>query len=553
MKKSHYSNVTSVIVVAIILHEALTSTYLGYLAINKAVNGPSTPFFGPPMPGVDPSNEIPDRIDIPKFKKNLKNILKESEFPSEVKAYLPQLSGTRELLLILVDFSDVAGTKNDVYFENLMWGSRPSLRDYFLENSYNLYTYVAGKVLDPGADDTAPFYYTYPNTLSWAANYSNVRTVVTWAIQQADADFNFSPYDSDLNGIVTNEELTIVIVTSGVSGGMGGSAPWSHHWCTISPVITVDGVSVEGEYSITSEANPLGSFAHELGHDLGLPDLYDTNGGSEGIGKYGLMGSGSWCGPTHMTSWSKMQLGWIAPTIVMVDGYYDVYDVEGNAETYILYDPDYSTTEYFLVENRWRGTSYDSFIGLDGQLPDEGILIYHIDDVMAQDWWESGSNNVNQDEAHKTVDVECADSPTSHIADADDLDWELNRGDSYDLWDNTEYNFSDSSTPCNSTWYVKTPSGMMVGDFPAVGSTMRVYFYVGHPNTDPSVEWIHVYGVPGGMLDPGGTIERGGFVRMHSQVSDPETASQDLLVNVSYRVQGGDWTTKQATYKADKD
>jgi len=72
-------------------------------------------------------------------------------------------------------------------------------------------------------------------------------------------------------------------------------------------------------------------------------------------------------------------------------------------------------------------------------------------------------------------------------------------------------------------------------------------------NTDPSVVYIRVWGVPGGRLDPGGTIEQGEVVRMYSQVSDVETTSWDLSVNVSYRVQGGDWVTEAATYKADKD
>ena len=35
-------------------------------------------------------------------------------------------------------------------------------------------------------------------------------------------------------------------------------------------------------------------FAHEFGHDLGLPDYYDTNGGENGTGFWTLMSSGSW-------------------------------------------------------------------------------------------------------------------------------------------------------------------------------------------------------------------------------------------------------------------
>src|SRR5690606_41205846 len=49
----------------------------------------------------------------------------------------------------------------------------------------------------------------------------------------------------------------------------------------------------------------IGVFCHEFGHNLGLPDLYDTdpgNGSSQGIGEWGLMGGGSWLGGEHYPS-----------------------------------------------------------------------------------------------------------------------------------------------------------------------------------------------------------------------------------------------------------
>jgi immune inhibitor A len=462
----------------------------------------SFPTFGPPAPGVDRTGEIPDYVRPPIHKRSLEDMLREAELlPGPPQPQPPPPTGNRKLLVILVYFTDMAGTKTDVYFETMMWGPRPSLQDYYTEVSYGIFTYVAGMVLDPGADNIAPFYYASPYTQAWAATSPNYQTVAAWAIGAADADFNFAPYDTDVSGTVENDELTIVIVTAGIAGDMGGASPWSHHWWTAAPVPTGDGVNVEGEYSMTSEANPMGTHAHELGHDLGLPDLYDIDGGSEGIGEYGLMGSGCWLGPTHMTAWSKIQLGWLTPTMVTTSSYYNVRDVETYAEAYILYDPTYSTTEYFLVENRWRGTSYDNIASPYGKLPDEGILIYHIDDLKAQDWWISGTNNVNVDEAHKGVDVECADSPTSHIVDADDLDKQVNRGDSTDLWDNTEYDFHDGSTPCNANWYVTVPSGMDVREFPAPAATMTVFLSV-KLVTPPPVGGVRIPVDKFGLLAP---------------------------------------------------
>ena len=53
-----------------------------------------------------------------------------------------------------------------------------------------------------------------------------------------------------------------------------------------------------------------------MGHAIGLPDLYDYNGGSSGIGYWGLMGAGNWntpASPAHPCAWSREQLGWLNP------------------------------------------------------------------------------------------------------------------------------------------------------------------------------------------------------------------------------------------------
>ena len=66
----------------------------------------------------------------------------------------------------------------------------------------------------------------------------------------------------------------------------------------------------------------MGVFAHEYGHDLGLPDLYDnSSGGESDIDFWDLMSSGSHSGPifqsmpTHMGIWDKWVLGWADPRV----------------------------------------------------------------------------------------------------------------------------------------------------------------------------------------------------------------------------------------------
>ncbi|WP_230210221.1 immune inhibitor A domain-containing protein [Streptomyces kaniharaensis] len=77
-----------------------------------------------------------------------------------------------------------------------------------------------------------------------------------------------------------------------------------------------------GDYTMQPENGGLGVFAHEYGHDLGLPDLYDTAGKGidNSVGFWSIMSSGSWLGegkdsigdmPDDFDAWSKLKLGWL--------------------------------------------------------------------------------------------------------------------------------------------------------------------------------------------------------------------------------------------------
>lgn len=117
-------------------------------------------------------------------------------------------------------------------------------------------------------------------------------------------------------------------------GALGAEAIWSHSWYAYSNLIGVAGPSFNkyggiqigdsdywvGKYTIQPENGGVGVFTHEYGHDLGLPDLYDTSGGENGTGFWTLMSSGSWMGDgktdigsmsSHMGAWEKYQLGWL--------------------------------------------------------------------------------------------------------------------------------------------------------------------------------------------------------------------------------------------------
>ncbi len=109
-----------------------------------------------------------------------------------------------------------------------------------------------------------------------------------------------------------------LIPFGGVNAGVGGTS--SGQVIPSNPT----GVWV-GDYTIQPENGGLGVFVHEFGHDLGLPDLYDTSGntggGENSTGFWTLMSSGSNIGdgsvngigdaPTDLGAWEKFQLGWL--------------------------------------------------------------------------------------------------------------------------------------------------------------------------------------------------------------------------------------------------
>ena len=138
-----------------------------------------------------------------------------------------------------------------------------------------------------------------------------------------------------------------------------------------------------------------GVFAHEFGHALGLPDLYDRTAvdaqglglvSSGGMGLYCLMAAGSYGGDydhpaysVNMCAWSKEQLGWITPREVTCDEPATLYFQGDAPEALKLWrGGDYSGKEHFLVESRQQ-KKWDQY------LLGNGFLITHVDDgVLTQ-------------------------------------------------------------------------------------------------------------------------------------------------------------------------
>ena len=91
---------------------------------------------------------------------------------------------------------------------------------------------------------------------------------------------------------------------------------WPHYW----PRQYLNATTENGAFYVSESAQP-GTYAHEFGHSLGLPDLYPPDTGKPDIvGFWFLMDSGDKLGnrtsPSGLDAWSLIQLGWIEPTEV---------------------------------------------------------------------------------------------------------------------------------------------------------------------------------------------------------------------------------------------
>lgn len=150
---------------------------------------------------------------------------------------------------------------------------------------------------------------------------------------------------------------------------------------------------------------PIGTAAHEFGHALGLPDLYDTGGDTEGIGQWGLMGSGNFTtppSPSRMEAWSLNELGWVFVRPLTTPGTYNLGAAPvSDTAFFVNVQGANSRNESFLIENRQASQADTAVIrvhclrsgnplGCGG-----GLLIWHIDGTKVASSGFHAGNRVN--------------------------------------------------------------------------------------------------------------------------------------------------------------
>ncbi len=211
---------------------------------------------------------------------------------------------------------------SQAYYENLLFSEKRrdvSMRNFYIEQSSNRYT-VNGEVTD---------WVTVPgNAANYGANYCDdivcARTwlfvqdsVNAWYAEQVAAGKSKAQIEDDLakfdvwdrydydhdgnfdesDGYIDHFQSVHAGEGEETGGGAQGTdAIWSHRWYAFESNTGSTGPGFNkrggiqvgdsdlwiGDYTIEPENGGVGVFAHEFGHDLGLPDLYDTSGNTGG-------------------------------------------------------------------------------------------------------------------------------------------------------------------------------------------------------------------------------------------------------------------------------
>ncbi|MEV5550997.1 immune inhibitor A domain-containing protein [Streptomyces sp. NPDC052309] len=291
-----------------------------------------------------------------------------------------------------------------------------------------------------------------------------------WDRYDFDGDGDFNEPD----GYIDHFQIVHAGEDESAGGGAEGTdAIWAHRWYAFGTDAGATGPEQNrlggaqigstgiwvGDYTIQPENGGLGVFAHEYGHDLGLPDHYDTAGGDNSTGFWTLMSSGSWLGtgrneigdlPGDMNAWDKLQLGWLNYDTAKagVDSWHKLGLAEYNTKH-----------KQALVV----------------QLPKKAVTTEIVTPAQGQTQWWSGSGDNLKNTLTRSVDL------TGKKSAALTLDgW-------YDIEANYDYLYAEVSTDGGANWTALdgTFDGQPIprdgSDKPALTGTVESYGKLAYP------------------------------------------------------------------------
>jgi len=336
---------------------------------------------------------------------------------------VPNLTGTCpttgeiHIPVLLVDFADQPHTLESTVYEdmynsdNYLDDSGISVKDYYLHESYGSLNFVF---------DIYDWQTLSNNTYEYYRNTSSTQwEMMLDTINLFDSNVDFSQYDNDGDGRLDG----IVIIPAGNNSSTYGIR--SH----VRILKEYDSNPVDGKYlgntalipeiSSGSACYPedcrtvVNTVTHEMGHILGLPDLYEINpttGAQEGLG-INALSMMSWTStnsqkPINLDPWSRFYLGWLEGTFIGTygpsmqenedlcnDTIQTLRSVNDYPDLVVVSSNHLNDREFFLVENRFvdvddpnnLDVGNDMVVDPDDEFGHLGLAIYHIDEQYIED------------------------------------------------------------------------------------------------------------------------------------------------------------------------
>lgn len=387
---------------------------------------------------------------------------------SNAQADVPA-QGDRVIPIILVEFQDrkFVNTREKI-IESMLTGD-VSVGQYFHDQSNGLY--------QPKFDVHGIY------TLSQNREYYGGHEGTTkdkgigWMVSEAcqlaaDDGVSFKPYD-------TNDDYycdVVIIIFAGVGEAQASlscpDAIWPCNWTLEAaqyykrggngafspspgdPYVNHFAVfnELHGSRETSKTIDGIGTFVHEFGHCLGLPDMYATNNQDHfGMGSWDIMCQGCYANdgysPVGYSAYEKVFMNWVEYINPEPNTYYTlpVWNQKNqDTDKTVRIVSGLNKNEYFFLENRKR-------VGWDSFLPGEGILITHVT-YDANRW---SRNTVNNEDIQLITIVPADNKLSSYSV-------------SGDTWPNGFKNsWTDESTPPARLYM--SPGGTITGDAGMLG------------------------------------------------------------------------------------
>jgi len=314
------------------------------------------------------------------------------------------VTGDRRLLVILTDFKD-AKIQYEGLWADLVFGATDSVKRFYSDATGGAINMVPARESCGAADDgvvRVELNYNHPD------NGGDAK-IARDAIRAAGGYVDFAAYDGNNDKRITPDELHILVVCAGYEGSYDERVSpnvWGHH--------STDGLSsygaLAGGRSFTNYAqvgevhrNPnsaghvsaIGILCHELGHDLGLPDLYGY-GKCRGLGGFSLMANGSWGQlpgqdsgetPVFFDAYCLERLGVFPVTDIAPGTSFDgALASISTGQKGILRIQVPGSREYFLIENRQLELNDRGMRKYMSPAAMGGLAVYRINTAFANNY-----------------------------------------------------------------------------------------------------------------------------------------------------------------------